>query len=492
MCHGASCHAGRDCHYSKIGGWDCHLGHGFFFGKVCHDVSCHLGHGFFFGEVCHGVSCHLGHGFLFGEVCHGVSCHLGHGFLFGEVCHGVSCHGGQDCHPDHGFFFGKACHDVSCHAGHCHHCCQMTWMSCWIPNLLLHCTPSSSDSFQECDTYHLTSTVESSESNSDPDEGLLMRKRRKRCKKNLPDDFVSSENLHEAVHMKPASQKPQVTTSQDKVASAPSQVVLPTPPPKVSSDMRSTRTHGMMECSATKDSVSSKTSKSSDNRDTMTHLTEEEAMTKVTVPTTMTHLTEEEAMTKVTGDTMTHLTEEEAMTKVTGDTMTHLTEEEAMTKVTGDTMTHLTEEEAMTKVTGDIMTHLTEEEAMTKVTVPTTYLTIVTVPTSMTRGTMTHLTEEEAMTKVTVPTTYLTIVTVPTSMTRGTMTHFTEEEAMTKVTGDSLTHLTENHKGSQEDAESSFPLTKAYVHVAMPACLGPLSPSQETSTRAVRQRISLI
>ncbi|KAK8395774.1 hypothetical protein O3P69_005700 [Scylla paramamosain] len=69
--------------------------------------------------------------------------------------------------------------------------------------------------------------------------------------------------------------------------------------------------------------------------DTMTHLTEEEAMTKVTVPTTMTHLTEEEAMTKVTGDTMTHLTEEEAMTKVTGDTMTHLTEEEAMTKVTG-------------------------------------------------------------------------------------------------------------------------------------------------------------
>ncbi|KAK8373007.1 hypothetical protein O3P69_018347 [Scylla paramamosain] len=123
-------------------------------------------------------------------------------------------------------------------------------------------------------------------------------------------------------------------------------------------------------------------------------------------------------------------------------------------------MTHLTEEEAMTKVTGDIMTHLTEEEAMTKVTVPTTYLTIVTVPTSMTRGTMTHLTEEEAMTKVTVPTTYLTIVTVPTSMTRGTMTHFTEEEAMTKVTGDSLTHLTENHKGSQEDAESSFPLTK--------------------------------
>ncbi|KAK8395763.1 hypothetical protein O3P69_005694 [Scylla paramamosain] len=197
-----------------------------------------------------------------------------------------------------------------------------------------------------------------------------MRKRRKRCKKNLPDDFVSSENLHEAVHMKPASQKPQVTTSQDKVASAPSQVVLPTPPPKVSLDMRSTRTHGMMECSATKDSVSSKTSKSSDNRDTMTHLTEEEAMTKVTVPTTMTHLTEEEAMTKVTGDTM-----------------THLTEEEAMTKVTGDTMTHLTEEEAMTKVTGDIMTHLTEEEAMTKVTVPTTYLTIVTVPTSMTRGT---------------------------------------------------------------------------------------------------------
>ncbi|KAK8395764.1 hypothetical protein O3P69_005695 [Scylla paramamosain] len=48
-----------------------------------------------------------------------------------------------------------------------------------------------------------------------------------------------------AVHMKPASQKPQVTTSQDKVASAPSQVVLPTPPPKVSLDMRSTRTHGM-------------------------------------------------------------------------------------------------------------------------------------------------------------------------------------------------------------------------------------------------------
>ncbi|KAK8384626.1 hypothetical protein O3P69_014292 [Scylla paramamosain] len=95
------------------------------------------------------------------------------------------------------------------------------------------------DSFQECDTYHLTSTVESSESNSDPDEGLLMRKRRKRCKKNLPDDFVSSENLHETVHMKPASQKPQVTTSQDKVASAPSQVVLPTPPPKVSLDMRS-------------------------------------------------------------------------------------------------------------------------------------------------------------------------------------------------------------------------------------------------------------
>ncbi|XP_063856985.1 uncharacterized protein LOC135098502 isoform X3 [Scylla paramamosain] len=125
----------------------------------------------------------------------------------------------------------------------------------------------TSDSFQECDTYHLTSTVESSESNSDPDEGLLMRKRRKRCKKNLPDDFVSSENLHEAVHMKPASQKPQVTTSQDKVASAPSQVVLPTPPPKVSLDMRSTRTHGMMECSATKDSVSSKTSKSSDNSD---------------------------------------------------------------------------------------------------------------------------------------------------------------------------------------------------------------------------------
>ncbi|XP_063862488.1 uncharacterized protein LOC135101958 [Scylla paramamosain] len=79
----------------------------------------------------------------------------------------------------------------------------------------------TSDSFQECDTYHLTSTVESSESNSDPDEGLLMRKRRKRCKKNLPDDFVSSENLHEAVHMKPASQKPQVTTSQDKVASDP-------------------------------------------------------------------------------------------------------------------------------------------------------------------------------------------------------------------------------------------------------------------------------
>ncbi|KAK8374398.1 hypothetical protein O3P69_016152 [Scylla paramamosain] len=133
----------------------------------------------------------------------------------------------------------------------------------------------TSDSFQECDTYHLTSTVESSESNSDPDEGLLMRKRRKRCKKNLPDDFVSSENLHEAVHMKPASQKPQVTTSQDKIrypARHPSHLT-------------------------TVMAVASMTG------DIMTRLTKKETMIEVTILTTM------------TGDTMTHLTEEEAMTK---------------------------------------------------------------------------------------------------------------------------------------------------------------------------------
>ncbi|KAG0714071.1 hypothetical protein GWK47_001681 [Chionoecetes opilio] len=116
----------------------------------------------------------------------------------------------------------------------------------------------NSDSFQECDNYQLTSTVESLESNSDPDdEGLLLRGRRKRSKKNLPEDFVSSEDLHEKGHMMPVSQKTLVTASPEKVASAPSQVLFPKPPPKVSSNLLSIRTPGLTESGAAKRSRSS-------------------------------------------------------------------------------------------------------------------------------------------------------------------------------------------------------------------------------------------
>ncbi|KAG0729261.1 Retrovirus-related Pol polyprotein from type-2 retrotransposable element R2DM [Chionoecetes opilio] len=115
-----------------------------------------------------------------------------------------------------------------------------------------------SDSFQECDNYQLTSTVESLESNSDPDdEGLLLRGRRKRSKKNLPEDFVSSEDVHEKGHMMPVSQKTLVIASPEKVASAPSQVLFPKPPPKVSSNLLSIRTPGLTESGAAKRSRSS-------------------------------------------------------------------------------------------------------------------------------------------------------------------------------------------------------------------------------------------
>ncbi|KAG0728307.1 hypothetical protein GWK47_032738 [Chionoecetes opilio] len=115
-----------------------------------------------------------------------------------------------------------------------------------------------SDSFQECNNYQLTSTVESLESNSDPDdEGLLLRGRRKRSKKDLPEDFVSSEDLHEKGHMMPVSQKTPVTASPEKVASAPSQVLFPKPPPEVSSNLLSIRTPGLTESGAAKRSRSS-------------------------------------------------------------------------------------------------------------------------------------------------------------------------------------------------------------------------------------------
>lgn len=48
-----------------------------------------------------------------------------------------------------------------------------------------------SDNFQDCDNYQLTSMVESTESDIDGDD--VSRRKRRRFKKNLPDDFVSSE-----------------------------------------------------------------------------------------------------------------------------------------------------------------------------------------------------------------------------------------------------------------------------------------------------------
>lgn len=55
-----------------------------------------------------------------------------------------------------------------------------------------------SDSFEECDQYQLTSAVESERSSSDLDgeDGLPLRGRRKRIKKTLPEDFVSSQDLN--------------------------------------------------------------------------------------------------------------------------------------------------------------------------------------------------------------------------------------------------------------------------------------------------------
>ncbi|KAG0705142.1 hypothetical protein GWK47_024538 [Chionoecetes opilio] len=53
-------------------------------------------------------------------------------------------------------------------------------------------------------------------------------------------------------HMMPVSQKTLVTASPEKVASAPSQVLFPKPPPKVSSNLLSIRTPGPTESGAAK------------------------------------------------------------------------------------------------------------------------------------------------------------------------------------------------------------------------------------------------
>ena len=52
-----------------------------------------------------------------------------------------------------------------------------------------------SDSYEECENWQLTSAVESSDIKCESGDGLLMRSRRKRVMKNLPEDFVSSQDL---------------------------------------------------------------------------------------------------------------------------------------------------------------------------------------------------------------------------------------------------------------------------------------------------------
>lgn len=55
-----------------------------------------------------------------------------------------------------------------------------------------------SDSYEECEDYQLTSAVGDTVSSADSDDdnkGVLRRKRR-RAKKILPEDFVSSQDIH--------------------------------------------------------------------------------------------------------------------------------------------------------------------------------------------------------------------------------------------------------------------------------------------------------
>lgn len=83
-----------------------------------------------------------------------------------------------------------------------------------------------SNSFEECDQYELTSTVESERSSSDleGEDGLGLKARRKRIKKILPEDFINSQDLDcSAV----------VPSVQQRVDSNSNQASAPTPPQKV-------------------------------------------------------------------------------------------------------------------------------------------------------------------------------------------------------------------------------------------------------------------
>ena len=56
---------------------------------------------------------------------------------------------------------------------------------------------SISDSYEICDKYQLSSVSESFDTSSDSDssEARELRRRKKRAKKGLPEDFISSQNL---------------------------------------------------------------------------------------------------------------------------------------------------------------------------------------------------------------------------------------------------------------------------------------------------------
>ncbi|KAG0725270.1 hypothetical protein GWK47_038947 [Chionoecetes opilio] len=83
----------------------------------------------------------------------------------------------------------------------------------------------SSDNYQECDNYKLTSAIEESSTDSDDDgEGVLKRKR-KRVKKILPEDFVSSQDLHVLQNVTPAKLQ--------KITRPPTQNQAPAPPQKL-------------------------------------------------------------------------------------------------------------------------------------------------------------------------------------------------------------------------------------------------------------------
>lgn len=86
----------------------------------------------------------------------------------------------------------------------------------------------SSDIFQECEDYQLTSTVEDTASNgSDDDYEGVLRRKRKRAKKILPEDFVSSQDLHMLQDVTPTKLKKGTSLSSLNKAPDPPQKLTP-------------------------------------------------------------------------------------------------------------------------------------------------------------------------------------------------------------------------------------------------------------------------